>query len=135
VSVAVAGGWGIVSSDLRHFEDAPAGDVDAIEGYLLAFRRADYPARGPFDERFRFYRNLDIWWSLVLRDEGAGTPPRRAVSIGLPAVRHEHRGWTSLPDDERDRQSKRNFYRIIDRFGSRRDLLVGARTATAKRGE
>jgi cysteinyl-tRNA synthetase len=124
-SVAVVGGWGIVSSDLRKFEEAPAGDVDAIEGYLQAFRRADFAERGPLDERFRFYRNLDIWWSLVLRDEGEGDPPRRAVRLdGLPVARHEHRGWTSLPDDERDRQSKRNFYRIIDRFGSRRDLLV-----------
>jgi hypothetical protein len=124
-SVAAAGGWGITSGDLRKFEDSPAGDVDAIEGYLLAFRRDDFAARGPLDERFRFYRNLDIWWSLVLRDEGEGSPPRRAVSVdGLPAVRHAHRGYTSLPDDERDRQSKRNFYRIIDRFGSRRELLV-----------
>jgi hypothetical protein len=124
-AVAVAGGWGITSRDLRTFEDAPAGDVDAIEGYCLAFRRDDYLARGPLDERFRFYRNLDIWWSLVLRDAGEGEPPRGAVAIDLPAVRHEHRGWASLSDDERARQSKRNFYRIIDRFGSRRDLLVG----------
>ncbi len=125
-TVALAGGWGIVSADLRTFEDAPPGDVDAIEGYLLAFRRDDILGRGPLDEHFRFYRNLDIWWSLVLRDEGEGTHPRRAVSLaGLPAVRHEHRGYTSLPDAERDRQSKRNFYRIIDRFGSRRDLLTG----------
>jgi cysteinyl-tRNA synthetase len=126
-TVAVAGGWGIVSDDLRHFEDAPPGDVDAVEGYLLAFRRAEFAERGPLDERFRFYRNLDIWWSLVLRDEGEGSTPRRAVSLELEAVRHEHRGWTSLPDDERDRQSKRNFYRILDRFGSRRDLLVRGR--------
>jgi hypothetical protein len=124
-TVGVAGGWGIVSNDLRKFEDAPPGDVDAIEGYLQAFRRADYLARGPLDERFRFYRNLDIWWSLVLRDEGEGNPPRRAFSAtDLAATRHEHRGWTSLPDEERDRQSKRNFYRIIDRFGARRDLLT-----------
>jgi glycosyl transferase family 2 len=128
-TVAVAGGWGITSRDLRTFEDAPAGDVDAIEAYCLAFRRDDYRARGPLDERFRFYRNLDIWWSLVLRDEGEGVPPRRAVAIDLPAVRHEHRGWASLSDDERARQSKRNFYRIIDRFGSRRDLLMSAATA------
>jgi len=125
-TVAVAGGWGITSADLRHFDDAPAGDVDAIEGYLQGFRRADAAARGPLDERFHFYRNLDIWWSLVLRDEGEGSTPRRAVRLdGLPVERHEHRGWTNLPDDERDRQSKRNFYRIIDRFGWRRDLLVG----------
>jgi cysteinyl-tRNA synthetase len=128
-TVAVVGGWGITSRDLRTFEEAPAGDVDAIEGYCLAFRRADYVARGPLDERFRFYRNLDIWWSLVLRDEGEAVTPRRAVAIDLPAARHEHRSWTSLPDDERARQSKRNFYRIIDRFGSRRDLLIGAVTA------
>lgn len=123
-TVAVVGGWGIVSDDLRHFEEAPAGDVDAVEGYAQAFRRADAAARGPLDEHFGFYRNLDIWWSLVLRDEGEGVAPRRAVAIDLPAVRHEHRGWTSLPDAERDRQSRRNFYRIIDRFGSRRDLLA-----------
>jgi cysteinyl-tRNA synthetase len=123
--VGVAGPWGLVSSDLRKFEDAPPGDVDAIGGYAMAFRRADFAERGPLDERFRFYRNLDIWWSFVLRDEGEGRPPRRAVSVGgLPLVRHEHRGWTSLPDEERDRQSKRNFYRIIDRFGARRDLLT-----------
>jgi Glycosyl transferase family 2 len=125
-AVAVAGGWGIVSHDLRHFEAAPPGDVDAIEGYCLAFRRADYLARGPLDEHFRFYRNLDIWWSLVLRDEGAGVPPRRAVALAdLPLRRHEQRDWTSLPEAERDRLSKRNFYRVLDRFRERRDLLVG----------
>jgi hypothetical protein len=122
-TVGVAGGWGIVSDDLRRFTDAPPGDVAAIEGYAMAFRRSDAATRGPIDERFRFYRNLDIWWSLVLRDEGEGAPPRRAVAVELPATRHEHRGWTSLPDEERDRLSKRNFYRIIDRFGSRRDLI------------
>ena len=128
LSVAVTGGWGITSTDLRHFEDAPAGDVDAIEGYCQAFRRIDAAERGPLDERFRFYRNLDIWWSLALRDAGEGETPRRAVRLeGLPVARHDHRGWASLPDDERDRQSKRNFYRIIDRFGARLDLLTATR--------
>jgi Glycosyl transferase family 2 len=123
--VAVAGGFGIVSKDLRRFEEAPAGDVTAIEAYAMGFRRSDAAARGPVDERFRFYRNLDIWWSLVLRDEGEGSPPRRAVAVPIPAVRHEHRGWTSVPEAERERLSKRNFYRIIDRFGTRRDLASG----------
>ncbi|MDQ3128978.1 MAG: glycosyltransferase [Chloroflexota bacterium] len=122
--VGVAGGFGIVSSDLRKFEDGPPGDVTAVEGYAIAFRRADGTARGPLDERFQFYRNLDIWWSLVLRDEGEGSEPRRAVAVRIPAERREHRGWTSLPEAERDRLSKRNFYRIIDRFGWRRDLAT-----------
>jgi Glycosyl transferase family 2 len=124
-TVAVAGGFGIISDDLRKFEEADAGDVTAVEGYAIAFRRSDAAARGPVDERFRFYRNLDIWWSLVLRDEGEGSVPRRAVSVAIPATRHEHRGWMSLAEPERDRLSKRNFYRILDRFGSRRDLAAG----------
>jgi GT2 family glycosyltransferase len=125
-SIAVVGPFGIVSDDLRHFQEAEPGDVDAIEAYCLAFRRSDYAARGPLDEHFRFYRNLDIWWSLVLRDEGPDRPPRRALALAeAPLERHEHRGWTSLAADERDRLSKRNFYRILDRFRDRRDLLVG----------
>ncbi len=124
--VGVAGGFGIVSDDLRKFEAGPPGDVTAIEGYAIAFRRADAAARGPLDERFRFYRNLDIWWSLVLRDEGEGSPPRRAVAVSPPATRHEHRGWSAVAGAERDRLSKRNFYRIIDRFGWRRDLTAGS---------
>jgi hypothetical protein len=124
-SVAVAGGFGLVTADLRHFEEAAPGDVDAIEGYCIAFRRSDYAERGPLDERFRFYRNLDIWWSLVLRDAGAGVPPRRAVALELPLVRHEHRAWAEATEDERARLSKRNFYRIIDRFGRRPDLASG----------
>jgi hypothetical protein len=123
-SVAVAGGFGIVSADLRKFEDGGPGDVTAVEGYAIAFRRTDALARGPLDERFRFYRNLDIWWSLALRDEGEGNQPRRAVAAAIPAIRHEHRGWTALDEAERDRLSKRNFYRIIDRFGWRRDLAT-----------
>ena len=39
-------------------------------------------------------------------------------------TRHAHRGWTSLPDEERDRASKKNFYRVLKRFATRRDLLV-----------
>ena len=132
-AVAVAGGWGITSQDLRHFEAAAPGDVDAVEAYAMAFRRDDIAARGPLDEHFRFYRNLDIWWSLVLRDAGEGSPPRRAVAVELPAVRHEHRGWSSLPEADRDRQSKRNFYRIIDRFGSRMDLLISGEPARSTR--
>jgi hypothetical protein len=130
-TVAVAGPFGLVSADMRRFENAPEGDgdVDAIEGYAIAFRRSDYASRGPLDEHFAFYRNLDVWWSLVLReqaeDDADDAPPRRAVRVPSGLVsRHAHRGWTSLPDDERDRASKKNFYRVLKRFASRRDLLV-----------
>src|SRR5487761_1988696 len=72
--VAVAGAFGVVAPDLRHFEEAAGPEVDAIDGGWLAFRRADLLALGPLDERFVLGRYLDIWWSLVLR---AGMDPAR----------------------------------------------------------
>ena len=109
--------------------------------------RTTWPA-GRSTSTSSFYRNLDIWWSLVLRDpfaadddgdeddEGVDAEPfvdlatmpkpRRAVRVdGLDVVRHEHRGWTSLSEADRDRLSKRNFYRVLKRYATRRDLLVG----------
>ncbi|HEY8171196.1 MAG TPA: glycosyltransferase [Candidatus Limnocylindria bacterium] len=118
--VGIAGGWGVTSGDGREFVEAPPGEVDAVEGYCLAVRREALRAVGGVDHRFRFYRNADLDLSFAVRDAGWS-----AVRTGpLPVVRHEHRGWTSLPDDERDRLSKRNFYRFLDRWGDRRDLLL-----------
>jgi hypothetical protein len=143
-SVAVTGPFGLLSEDLRRFDEAPEGvtEVDAIEGYAQAFRRADYATLGPLDERFAFYRNLDVWWSLVLRDGAADegpnedpadpAPARRAVRVtSVPVTRHTHRGWSSLPEEERARLSKKNFYRVLKRFATRRDLLVGNRETKA----
>ena len=119
-SVGLAGAWGVTSADARQFEEAPPGEVDAIEGYCLAVRREALRAVGGFDRRFRFYRNADLDFSFAVRDAGW-----RAVRTGpLPLTRHEHRGYTSLPDAERDRLSRRNFYRFLDHWGDRRDLLL-----------
>jgi GT2 family glycosyltransferase len=120
-SVGVAGPWGVTSDDGREFTDAPPGDVDAIEGYCLAVRRDALRAVPGFDRRFRFYRNADLDFSFAIRDAGW----RAVRTAPVPAERHEHRGWTSLPDDERDRQSRRNFYRFLDRWRDRPDLLSG----------
>jgi hypothetical protein len=128
--VAVAGGFGLVATDLRRFESAPGPDVDAIELAWLAFRRDDVAALGPLDERFAVDRHLGTWWSLVLRagaDDGA--PPRAARRLDLPLARHADRGRTSLPADQGDRLAKRSFYRLLDRFRDRPDLLSGAPAA------
>lgn len=122
-TVGLAGGWGVTSDDAREFVEAPPGEVDAIEGYCLAVRREALRVVGGFDRRFRFYRNADLDFSFAVRDAGW-----RAVRTGpLPFERHEHRGWTSLPDAERDRLSRRNFYRFLDHWRDRPDLLLGQR--------
>jgi GT2 family glycosyltransferase len=118
--VGIAGGWGVTSGDARQFHDAPPGEVDAVEGYCLAIRREALRAVGGFDRRFRFYRNADLDLSFAIRDAGwtaVRTDP-------LPLRRHEHRGWAALSEAERDRLSKRNFYRFLDRWGDRPDLLL-----------
>jgi cysteinyl-tRNA synthetase len=120
-TVGLAGGWGVTSADAREFDDAPPGEVDAIEGYCLAVRREALRAVGGFDRRFRFYRNADLDFSFAVRDAGW----RAIRTEPLPFERHEHRGWTSLPDAERDRVSRRNFYRFLDRWRDRPDLLLG----------
>jgi hypothetical protein len=119
-SVGLAGGWGVTSADMREFVDAPPGEVDAIEGYCLAVRREALRTVGGFDRRFRFYRNADLDFSFAVRDAGW----RAVRTEPLPVARHEHRGWTSLPEAERDRLSKRNFYRFLDRWRDRPDLLL-----------
>jgi hypothetical protein len=128
---AVAGAFGFVSSDLRRFEEAPGPAVDAVELDWAAFRRDDYLALGPLDEKLTSDRNLATWWSLVLRaGPEDGPPPRGAVRLDLPLVRHARHGSSTLPEAQRNRLAKRDFYRVLDRFRHRRDLLSGAASGT-----
>ncbi len=125
-SVAVAGGFGVAGPDLRHLADAAGPDVDAIDGRWLAFRREEIAALGPLDGKFVVDRWLDTWWSLVLRTgPGSDGPPRRAVRVELPLVTHERALADALVPAERDRLSRRNFYRVLERFQGRADLLSG----------
>jgi hypothetical protein len=127
-TVAVAGPWGLVTDDLRRFETAAPGDVDAIDGVALAFRRVEISERGFLDEHFRLPTNLDIWWSLVLRDAGQDRPPRRALAVGEDAVRRPvPPADGELGEAGRERLVRRSFYRVLDRFGARRDLLTSSR--------
>ncbi|MCA1832989.1 MAG: glycosyltransferase [Actinomycetota bacterium] len=120
-SAGICGPWGLTTTDLREFAEAPGPDVDAIEGYLMAARREDFEATG-FDPWFRWYRHADLDLSFRIRDRGL-----RAVVVPVPATRHEHRGWLGVPEADRPPRSKRNFYRFLDHWKDRTDLLVGRR--------
>jgi cysteinyl-tRNA synthetase len=119
--VVVAGPFGLrAKAGLKEFEEAAGPLVDAVEGYCLAFRRADALAAGLLDPKFRFYRIADIDFSFRLRERGG----QARVVNGLPVVRHEHRIWESTPAAERDRLSRRNLYRFLDRWRLRDDLVT-----------
>jgi GT2 family glycosyltransferase len=127
-AVVVTGPYGLRGkATMKDFEEHPGPEVDAVEGYCMAFRRTDAIGAGGFDPKFRFYRIADIDFSFRLRDHGG----QALVIPDLPLQRHEHRLWDATPEPERDRLSRRNLYRLLDRWRTRADLLVG-RGATAQ---
>ncbi len=117
--IGAAGAYGLVTDDLRCFEATEETDVDALEGYLFAMRRALLPEIELMDEKYRFYRNLDIDYSYQIRNHGY-----LLVRVpGLPLVVHPHRIWNSLGEEQREALSKKNFNRFLHRWRERTDLL------------
>ena len=119
-AVGVVGPFGVITSNLQDFEASDGPEVDAIEGYLMAMRREVLLDVGLFDETFKWYRTADIEYSFRLKAAGL-----KAMVVTVPVIRHEHRMWFNTPPEERAKWSKRNYYRFLDRFRGRFDLLVG----------
>ena len=119
-AAGVVGPFGIVTEDLREFQEASEeGPCDAVEGYLMAFRREVLTDVGGFDEKFKWYRTADIDWSFKVKDAGLG-----CSVVSLPVTKHEHRAWAAASDKQRTSWSKRNFYRFLDRYRDRWDLVL-----------
>ncbi len=121
-NIGVVGPYGLVTEDLREFQESPGPDVDAIEGYLMAFRRALLSEVGWIDERFRFYRLMDIYFSFFFKASGyrALVTPRVAERV----IKHPHREWYSLSEDEQATKSKKNYDIFRDRWHHGESLLV-----------
>lgn len=121
-NMGVVGPYGLVTDDLREFREDAGPDVDAIEGYLMAFRRGLLPEVGWIDERFRFYRLMDIYFSFFFKTSGY-----RVLTIPSVAERiqkHPHREWFSLSEEERATRSKKNYDIFRDRWHHGESLLV-----------
>ena len=122
-SVGIFGPYGLTTDDLQHFhEEVERGDADAMQAYCMALRRDSVNEVGLMRECFRFYRNLDIDYCFQFKDKGY----RIVADNSLPLVRHEHRLWTELDENQRDELSRKNFGRFLRRWGNRPDLLITA---------
>jgi glycosyltransferase involved in cell wall biosynthesis len=118
--LGIAGPFGIVTRDLREFDEATGtGPCDAVEGYFMAMRREVLSEAGLFDEKFRWYRTADIEYSFRVKDLGL-----RTEVVEVPVVKHTHRMWFETDPPVRAKWSKRNYYRFLDRWRDRWDLVL-----------
>ena len=119
----VAAGWRGVDVDLgdnwRSFVDSGPGEVDAILGYLLVMRRSA-ALQSTAHPKARFYRNADMEWCLALREAGG----RLTVPAGtLPVRQDRHHGYHDSDPEYRDRESKRTYDRLLQRFRGKTEIL------------
>ena len=108
----VAAGWrgADPDPDLRGFHDAGPGRVTALLGYLLAVRTDAAVAAGGLPAGARFYRNADLEFSLRLGQVGSLVVPAGP----LPVRQARHRGYHDSDPQLRDRESGRNYRRVLD---------------------
>lgn len=120
----VATGWQGVNADVddawRSFVPGGHGEVDAVLGYLMVFRRSAIESVRP-DPKARFYRNADIEWSLALREAGG----RIRVPGGLLPIRQaRHHGYHDSDPAYRDKQSRKTYDRLLQRFRGQGQILA-----------
>ena len=118
--VGITGFRGLLTDDLRHFEECSALEVEVIDGLCMAFRRKLLKKVGLFDERYRFPSYMDIDFNFTVRNSGV----RAMVTPNLPVVNHPLLPDVKLSDAERTRLTKRNFYRFLEKWRHRDDLLL-----------
>lgn len=125
--IGLVGPYGLLTADLKEFTEQNSGDVDAIEGYLMAFRRTLLEEIGWMDERFRFYRLLDIHTSFFIK--AAGYRVVALAELAACLIKHPHWEWSSLSDDERMARSKKNFDIYYRRWHHGQSLMACNYTA------
>lgn len=104
--IGLTGAAGLFTRDCQEFHDSPGPEVHAITLYCMAFPRRLVGSAGWMDERFRFYRHLDLDYSFRIRELGF----KAVVTPGLPLRAHPHSLWESMDPEERARRSRANFY-------------------------
>jgi GT2 family glycosyltransferase len=119
-NTGITGLRGLLTDDLRHFEESSASEVEAIDASCMTFPRKLLKKTGLFDERYRYPYYMDIDFNFAVRDTGA----RAVVTPDLPLLCHPVQQDVDLPDAERTRLAKRNYYRFLEKWGQREDLLL-----------
>ena len=73
------------------------------------------------DPKARFYRNADMEWSLALREAGGVLA---IPSDSLPIRQGRHHGYHDSDPTFREKQSKKTYDRLLQRFRGKDHLLA-----------
>jgi glycosyltransferase involved in cell wall biosynthesis len=117
--IGITGLHGLRTDDLRHFEESQGSKVEVVDKLCMAFRRNLLKEVGFFDEGYRFPYYMDIDFNFAVRNNGA----KIIVTPDLPVTCYPVLQYADLSDAERTRLTRRNFYRFLDKWGDREDLL------------
>lgn len=119
-------GWrgGLVNleDDWRSVDDRGAGDVDVLFSYFMALDRAFVLRAGGANSSVTYYRNADIELSLAIRAAGG-----KLWQSDLPLEQGRHHGYHDVDPAYREKKSKENYNRILEKFRGRTDILSARR--------
>ena len=115
-------GWkgGLVNleDEWRSTDDKGAGEVDVLFSYFLAIDRKFALKAGCANPSAKYYRNADIELSLAIRAADG-----KLMQIDLPLEQGRHHGYYDTDPDYRDKNSRKNYQRILDRFRGKNEIL------------
>jgi len=112
------GGLINVDDDWRSVLDRGPGEVDVLFSYFMALDRKFALDAGGANPSATYYRNADLELSLAVRAAGG-----RLAQIELPLRQERHHGYHDVDPDYRERKSKENYNRILERFRGKSDIL------------
>ena len=115
-------GWkgGLINLDdeWRSTDDKGVGEVDVLFSYFLALDRKFTQQAGGANASAKYYRNADMELSLAIRAAGG-----KLMQIDLPLTQERHHGYYDVDPDYRDKNSRKNYQRILERFRGKNEIL------------
>jgi cysteinyl-tRNA synthetase len=124
-AVGLTGPRGLLTDDMRHFEETEELEVEAIDGRCMAFRRSLLKNTGLLDEGYRYPEFMNVDFSFAIRDSDKSS--LRTPDLAL--TYHPGPQQSGLSSAEQTRLTKRNFYRYLSKWGDRDDLLLAGYSA------
>jgi hypothetical protein len=122
VAVGWRGGLLNLEDEWRSVDDKGDGEVDVIFSYFIVLNRQFTIDAGGANTSATYYRNADLEMTLALRAHGG-----RLLQMELPLKQGRHHGYHDVDPEYREKNSKKNYQRLLDRFRGQNDILAPRR--------